>query len=244
MKNFKTNPFAFLLVLMFVFTSCQEEDIMSFEALPAVNFVDDSKTYSFLGNPDGEALQEIEIHIIGDAADRDRYFEVEVIQDEQTSARQEQYEIARGVVKAGAFSGVLPVTVFNSEELDSTSVSLHLSIKESEDFQPGNIEMRNFVLSWTNQVVLPNWQWYAHFFTRIPSSAAYRAIVESTGVTQFEMSDYRAVGPTGAEALGTQFGNYVKQYNLDNPDNPLRHDDGDLAGELIEPIYYSKSKYD
>lgn len=244
MKNFKTKPFTFLLVVMFFFTSCQEEDIMSFEALPAVNFINESKTYSFLGNLDGQALQEIEIQIIGNASDQDRYFEVEVIQDEETSAQQQQYEIAQGVVKAGEFTGILPVTVFNSEELDSTTASLHLQVVESDDFKPGNTESRAFILSWTNQVVVPNWQYYALFFTRLPSSEAYRAIVESTGITQFELADYRAIGPIGAEALGTQFGDYVKQYNLDNPGNPMRHDDGDLAGEEIVPLYYTRSKYD
>ena len=244
MKNFKTKPFTFLLVLMFVFTSCEEEDIMSFEALPAVNFVNESKTYSFLGNLDGEALQEIEIQIIGDVSDQDRFFEVEVIQDEETNAEQEQYEIAQGVIKAGEFTGILPVTVFNSQELDSTTVSLHLRMVESEDFKPGNIETRTFILSWTNQVVVPNWQWYSYFFTRLPSSEAYRAVVESTGLLQFEQSDYVAIGPIGAEALGVQFGDYVKQHNLENPGNPLRHDNGDLAGEEIVPLYYTRSKYD
>lgn len=244
MKNFKTKPFTFLLVLMFVFISCDEEDIISFEALPAVNFVNESKTYSFLGNLDGEALQEIEIQIIGDVSDQDRYFEVEIIQDEETNAEQEQYEIAQGVVKAGEFTGILPVTVFNSQELDSTTVSLHLRMVESEDFKPGNIETRTFILSWTNQVVVPNWQWYSYFFTRLPSSEAYRAVVESTGLLQFEQSDYVAIGPIGAEALGVQFGDYVKQHNLENPGNPLRHDNGDLAGEEIVPLYYTRSKYD
>jgi hypothetical protein len=115
---------------------------------------------------------------------------------------------------------------------------------DSADFEVGTVEANQFVLKWTDQVIVPAWTFYRFFFTSQPSTAAYRAIVESTGITQFTIQDYLAVGPAGAEALGRVFGDYVKEHNLQNPDNPLRHDDGPLEGELIEPIYYTQSKYD
>ncbi|WP_162426104.1 DUF4843 domain-containing protein [Pontibacter pudoricolor] len=243
MKNLKLIPFAALVVTL-LFTSCAKQDIMPYQADPAVNFVSKTVEYSFLGNPEGEYVQEIEVQVMGQAADHDRRFNVEVIQDSLTTATPQQYEIVEGLVKAGEFKGKLYVRLLKSPALDKDKVSLHLRITNSDDFQKGNTESVDFTVAWTNKVIVPAWTYYRYFFTAKASTAAYRAIVESTGVKTFTVRDYIAVGPTGAQALGTQFGDYVKQWNKDNPDNPLRHDDGVLAGELIVPIYYTHSKFD
>ncbi len=245
MKTMKKLKYIGLLFLTMAVTfSCEKEEIMSFQADDAVNFQDESITYSFLTNPEEEYIQEIEVRIMGVAKDYDRYFEVEIIDDELTTAQADQFEIIGGVVKANEYTGTLSIKVYNSSELADEEISLHLRLSDSQDFKKGNIESSEFLLTWTDKVVVPNWRWYSYFFTRVPSTEAYRAVVASTGLVQFEISDYLALGPTGAEAMGTQFGDYVKQWNKDNPDNPLRHDDGPLAGELIEPIYYTKSKFD
>lgn len=243
MKNNKFLPMVFALFAL-MFTACDQEENGSFEALPAVNFVDDAAEYSFLGNPEEFHLHEAEVRIIGEAVDYDRHFEVEVVQDEFTTASTAQYEILEGVVPAGEYSGKLSIRLLKSPELDNKKVSLHLKLVASEDFKTGNIETDDYVVAWTNQVVVPAWRWYSFFFTRTASTAAYRAVVESTGLVKFEISDYLALGPVGAEALGTKFGDYVKQYNLDHPGAPLLHDDGPGAGTPIVPLYYTRSKYD
>lgn len=243
MKNLKLLPYVALVVTL-LFTSCDKQDIMPYQANSAVNFISKTVEYSFLGNPEDEYVQEIDVQIIGQATDRDRHFNVEVIQDSLTTATPQQYEIVEGVVKAGEFKGKLYVKLLKSPALDNDKVSLHLRISNSGDFQRGNTESVDFTVVWTNKVIVPAWTYYRFFFTAKASTAAYRAIVESTGVKTFTVQDYLAVGATGAQALGTQFGDYVKQWNKDNPDNPLRHDDGDLAGEEIVPIYYTHSKFD
>lgn len=225
-------------------TSCAEEEIMPFAAAPAVNFGTEKMEYSFLGNAEGEYVQEVEVAIIGNAADHDREFNVEVVNDSLTTATPDQYQVLGGVVEAGQYAGKLRVKLLNSAQLDTAIVSLHLRLAASNDFRKGNLEAEEVTLYWTNKVIVPSWTYYRYFFTAKASTAAYRAIVESTGATTFTLNDYRALGPTGAQALGTKFGDYVKQWNLDHPDNPLRHDDGDLAGEKIVPIYYTHSKYD
>lgn len=243
MKNIKTSLFC-LVVLILATTACEKDEITSFGAQSAVNFTAEKSEYSFLGNTTGEHIIEAPVRIIGEASDRDRFFTVSVIEDSLTTASPELYEIQEGVVPAGEFEGTLYVKVKNAEELDEETVSLHLEVAESEDFKRGNIESTDFTISWTNKVIVPDWRWYSYFFTRTPSTAAYRAVVESTGLTQFTIRDYLNLGPTGAQAMGTQFGDYVKQYNLDHPGEPLLHDDGDKAGEPIVPLYYTQSKYD
>ncbi|MCF4100779.1 DUF4843 domain-containing protein [Gillisia sp. M10.2A] len=250
MKNFKTALFALFATILLT-TACEKDEITSFEAKPAVNFTVVSendykynKRYSFLGNTDGEFLMEIPVRIMGNSTNYDRYFNVEIIQDSLSTASENLYEIQKGVVKAGEFDGKLYIIVYNSEELKNEEASLHLRFTNSDDFQAGNKEAVEYTVIWTDKVIVPNWRWYSYFFTRTSSTAAYRAVVESTGYTDFTLNDYRALGPTGAQAVGTQFGDYVKQYNLDHPDAPLLHDDGDMAGEEIVPLYYTHSLYD
>jgi len=245
MKKIKLIPKLALMVIMFV-TACTQEDIMPFKAESAVNFVSKSVEYSFLINPEDEYIQEIEVRIIGDTADYERTFNVEVINDSLTTATADQYEIIGGVVAAGEFTGKLSIKLLKSEQLNTDKVSLHVRLVDSEDFKKGNIEANDFTMAWSDQVVVPTlWTYYRAFFTSARSTAAYRAIVQSTGLTRFTAQDYVAIGLTpGAEALGTKFGDYVKQWNLDHPDNHLKHDDGPMAGRDIVPVYYTHSKFD
>lgn len=241
MKNKKIIPLA-VLVLSFILASCEQEEIMSFQSEQAVNFTQSTQTYSFLGNPEDVQTIEIQVMIMGNAVDYDRTFSVETI--EESNAPEGSYEIVRGVVEAGEFTGNLVVNVYNSPALADSEASLLLEFNDSEDFKPGNLNSRQYTLKWTDMVVVPSWKYYKYFFTAVPSPAAYRAIVESTGATTFSIQDYRALGPVGAVVLGTTFGNYVKQWNLDNPENPLVHDAGPQEGELIVPKYYTRSLYD
>src|SRR5690606_27122277 len=114
----------------------------------------------------------------------------------------------------------------------------HLRLVDSPDFKQGNTESIDYTFKWTNKVVVPSWSYFRYFFCATGSTTAYLAIVESTGLTSFTAADFREIGQTGGEALGRKFGDYVKQYNLEHPDEPLVHDDGAAAGEEIVPLYY------
>ncbi|MDO6736380.1 DUF4843 domain-containing protein [Wenyingzhuangia sp. 2_MG-2023] len=251
MKKINLKIGALYTLITFVFLSaCAKDEITSFEGDNGVTFLPESvnrtyeKTYSFLGNETGEYIQEVDVQVIGRAAEVDRYFTATMTSDDATTATEDQFEILEGVVKANEYEGKLYVKLYNSEPLSSTTVSVNLELSDSDDFTSGVAETNDFTLYWTNQIVVPSWTYYRYFFTSVASTSAYRAIVESTGVTQFDRADYFLVGTAGATALGTQFGDYIKQWNLDHPGNPLLHDDGTLAGQEIVPRYYSKSKYD
>jgi len=235
----------FIALIAMSLVSCEKDEIDTFSAEQAINFTSLNTDYSFLGNPNNFHTQEIEVRILGSAEDRDRFFNVEVVNDTTTTATTDQYEILNGVVKAGEFTGKLTLKLNKTTQLDTTSVNVNLKIIDSPDFKAGNKEAINHKVLWTNKVIVPSWRYYSFFFCRTQSTLCYRIVVETTGLTTFTSTDYRNIGgPAGAEALATAFGDYVKQWNLDNPNNKLRHDDGALAGELIVPLYYTKSKYD
>lgn len=244
MKKIKHIPFYMLFGILIILSSCQKEEIMTFdETRSAVNFVSKSVEYTFLVNPENEFLQEVEVRILGNTVDYDRAFEVEVIEATST-ASSDLYEIYGGTVKAGEFTGTFSVKLFNAPILADTMLSIDLRFVESADFILGNIETSEFTIGWTDKIVVPSWSWIRHFFCATASTEAYRVLIASTGLVDFTFSDYRAIGPTGATALGTQFGDYIKEWNKNNPDNHLKHDDGTKAGEDIIPKYYTHSKYD
>jgi hypothetical protein len=244
MKKIKNILYVAVTGILMLQASCKKDEISSFSAKSAVNFVSKNVDYSFLGNPEVEYVQQIDVRIIGDAADHDRKFSAVVINDEFTTAKPNQYRIIGGIVKAGEYTGKLSIALIKSDELNSSTVNLKVKLVDSEDFKAGNIETSEFVVGWTNQIVLPLWTYYRIFFSSASSNNVYRIIVQTTGLKTLSRTEYLALGQIATETLGTKFGDYVKQWNKDHPNDHLKHDTGTSAGQDIVPLYYSKSKYD
>jgi len=78
------------------------------------------------------------------------------------------------------------------------------------------------------------------FFTEDYSSNAYRAIIASCGITEFWYFDYGPNGemesPYTGYYLGRKFGDWIREYNATH-DDVYRHDDGDLAGQPVVPMF-------
>lgn len=237
-----------LFLAMAVFAACKKSEIPTFSGLPAINFDKianaNSVTYSFMANPDDSFIQEVPVIIMGDTSNKDRTFQVEVVNDSNTTASPSLYEILDGVVEKGQIKGKLLVKLKKSVALDTTTVSLKLKMKDSEDFKAGNIETSEFIIRWTNKVVVPSWSYFRYFFTTAGSTAAYRIIVQTTGLTTLTAQQYGAIGQAGVIAYATKFGDYIKQWNKDHPDDILVHDDGTQKGKEIVPLYYTHSKFD
>ncbi|MFY0715336.1 DUF4843 domain-containing protein [Seonamhaeicola sp. NFXS20] len=225
-----------LAIFGLLIVSCDKDEINEFQAESAINFVNDSIQYSFITEPADEYILEVPVAIIGDTVSYDRTFTAKIIDDELTTAPTELYELLEGTVPAGSFTGSLSVKLKKDPILETSSVAIHIGIEPSSDFIEGNYDTNSVKLIWTNKIVIPAWTYFRYFFTRYSSTAAYRAFIASTGMVSFTLNDYRALGPTGAQAMGKAFGDYVRQYEIDNG-TPLLHDDGDHAGEEIIPIY-------
>jgi hypothetical protein len=243
----KIKNFVYAIIVMtgvLLSAGCTKDDPSSFQAMAAVNFTGKTIDYTFMANPEDEYVLEIPVKIIGDTVSYDRYFKAAVVKDTSTTATAEQYKIIGGVVKKGAFTGTLSVRLYNAPALATATVSLKLQLADTTDFKAGNIESNQFIVRWTDKVIVPSWSYYRYFFTSVASTAAYRIIVQTTGLTTLTAAQYVALGAAGAQVLGTQFGDYVKQWNKDNPTNHLKHDDGTQMGQEIVPLYYTHSKYD
>lgn len=233
-----------LFGLLLILSACQKEEIMTYDTnRSAINFISKTNEYTFLTNPEDVYIQKVEVRIMGDAVEYDRSFSVKVVASE-TTAQADQYEIIDAVVKAGEFEGTLSVRLFNSDMLADTTLNICVEMIDSDDFLAGNIDKNKFTVKFTDQVVVPTWSYFKYFFCSYPSTECYRIIIATTGLTQYFRADYIAHGSTGTIALATKFGDYIMEWNKNNPDNHLKHDDGVKAGEDIIPKYYTKSKYD
>lgn len=230
-------------LVMILPAGCKKEELTAFKASGAVNFSAKTTEYTFLGNPSNEYIQEVAVRIIGDTVDYDRHFQVEVVNDTNTTAQPADYSIVDGLVKAGSYTGVLKVKLFNSAKLATSQISLKVKLVNGGDMAAGNTEASTSIIKWSNKVVIPTWTYYRVYFVTVPSTLAYRLIVQTTGLTTITAAQYSAMQASGATALGTKFGDYVKQWNLDHPNDKLKHDDGTQAGQEIAPLYYTKSKY-
>jgi hypothetical protein len=235
------------LLIALAATSCSEKDITAFKANEGINFIDTNEVayeYSFLGNPAPEHVYELPVVIIGNAADHDRKFTAQAVKDSATTAPDDLYEILGGYVKAGQFRGYLQVKLKNAPQLAASKVSLRVKLTAGGDFEAGNADKSTFIVRWTEQIVVPSWSFFRYYFTTAGSTQAYKLIVQTTGLKTLTNAEHRALTPTAVQAMGTVFGDYVKQWNLDHPNDHLKHDDGTLAGQEIVPIYYTRSKYD
>lgn len=134
--------------------------------------------------------------------------------------------------------------VKNSAALNTKEVFVKLRLIDGADLKAGTKENITYLLGWTNKIVVPaTWTYYNIFFAT-KSTQVYRLILQTTGIASLTAAQYTAMGgEPAATAAGTKFGDYVKQWNLDHPNDPLRHDDGTAAGQVIAPKYYTKSKY-
>lgn len=237
-----------------LFSACEKETLTQFDSPPAVNFDivlgqgtgfrTYTSSYTFLINPDDEHIHEVDVSIMGVAADYDRYFNVEVVADSNTTAAPGDYEIIGGVVPAGEYKGKLKIRLFKTPELQIETKSLKVRLVDSDDFRVGNREASEFTVSWTNRAVPPAINVYVRTFVIANwSTKAYSIFTQTTGRLNILAADYSSMGEAGVIALATKFGDYIKQWNLDHPNDPLIHDDGPLVGQPINPINYTRSKY-
>lgn len=240
MKNFS---YALLLVAIIGLSiaGCKKSDPIAFQGKSSIVFdkkLTNSLSYSFLVNPENEVVVKIPMLINGFATETDRSFEVEVVTDTITTAKPDQYIIQPSVIRAGHYRDSLLLTLKKTEALETSVAHLYLRVKENNEFERGVIESQYYQVSWSNQAIMPTWGVYFRtFFSAVGSTKAFRIFVETTGLTNFLAADFRVYGQAGAEVLGKKFGDYIRKWNAENPNNPLLHDDGTQKGNRIVPVY-------
>lgn len=236
----------FLMACLCSFQACQQEEVMYYQGGNAVHFLDTVSNYSFIQNL--EAVKDtmvIPVLLVGNPADWDRTFKVEVVEDEYTTATEGQYRILSSEVLAGDTCGYLYVEIMNPEKLDieTKTLNLHLNLLDNDELKAGGwLKYLTMKLTWSSDLVKPySWRSMYYFICKKYSSNVYRAYIEATGL--YEMYYSLTPDPVTGEkweqnycyVLGTKFGDWVRNYNATH-DDVYRHDDGDYAGEEIIPI--------
>lgn len=243
MKKDKKYMYHMLLGVAVLLCACNKAELTTYDDVTgAVNFVKQTQSYSFITNP--EAAKDtvaLPVRISGFSSERDRTFEVTVINDSLTTSKPEYYRILDGMVKAKEFTGNLYVEITKTGELDTMDLSLHLKLKTSDDFKVGNAETDHTVLTWTNEYIqFTNWSRIRVFFCLQYSTEVHRRIIEATGVTDFTSYPKNPDGTVGISygqmvVYGTKFGDLIRAYKEQG--NELKHDNGPYKGRVITPLY-------
>lgn len=179
-----------LIIICMGLYSCSKSDIMYYEGGNALHFMKLRQGLSFMTNMEAEKdTMQIKVLLVGNPVDRDREFAVEVVSDSITTATSDQYRVIKAVVPANDTIGTLVLEVCNPKFLgiNESTLVLKLAVKDNENFKVGGwLNYSAIILTWTTDLVQPEtWRAMRFFFTSKYSSNVYRAIIASTGLTEF-----------------------------------------------------------
>lgn len=232
------------VVIVCLFMSCEKEEIMMYRQEAGLSFWGQaSAEYSFFDNPGAATyVQEIRVVTTGDSVDYDRHFTVAVVENDtnyESTARPEQYKLLEGVIPAGKFEGTLPVEIVYTPDMDDSSFVVYLKLLPGKDFPLGGFDGRYFGLKMTNKLVKPkNWGNLTYYLGSPFSSSWYNFILDVIGMRYipYPTAKDEDVPWVYNEMLANvgKIKSALLKYNLAHPNDPLRHDDGDHAGELVE----------
>lgn len=240
MKNILIAITTLFLLMLF---SCKENVALMYEDDPALYFVNetygqrDSIDHSFFFLPgDGPDTVYIRLHTMGDPAPVDRVFKLRQTNVGEPDAAKagvhfvsfDDPAVAKYfVIPANGVSVRLPFILLRDKSLDLNKVRLEMTIEENENFRPGIDKWRNFLLKTTSQAVKPAiWDSRWHFyFGKSWGSVKMKFIIDHTGYTDWETTPDSGF----TSYLRTKVLHAFQQYNLENPDNPLREADGTLV---------------
>ena len=184
-----------------VLSSCEKE-IDTYEDNPQLYFFEratdltktriTSKSFSFSPLVSTIVTDTIKIKVktMGLAANRDRIMRGATIKAGTTATEGVNYAFINGVIKAGQVEGYLPVVLYRTADIKTTTLHLNLAIANAGDFKPGVVEDQAFSLDWSDDLVKPaNWDGFISlaFYFGDYSKAKYRFIIDVTGVTAFPL---------------------------------------------------------
>lgn len=171
------------VVSALLLTGCKIDDIDRYKVEDSsIYFQSNNKEVSFLDTPDADYLDVVlPVILVGPTVDYDREISYSII-DSTTTATPQQYQILDSKVGAGEYSGAITVRVMNEGEiLEEGTLELELKL-ESNDQLAVDIRALQYTyqpyptakVTWTNQIVMPEWLYYKGFIKFISYTALYR----------------------------------------------------------------------
>ena len=219
-----------------LWVSCDQEKTIMYRQEAGVRFMYQAEDeYSFVDNY-------ITVATTGDSVDYERKVSIAVVENDTNyvnTARPEQYKLLEGVVPAGSFSGEVPVEIHCTPDMSDSSFVVNIKLVPNEDFPLAGFDNRYFELSMTNQLVKPkNWGNLAFYFGQQFSISWYRFILNVLNVSYIpypsaqegdEKWSYNQLLANAGKVKAA-----LLQYNREHPNDPLRHEDGDYAGDEVK----------
>ena len=227
-----------------LWVSCDQEKTIMYQQEAGVRFLYQSEDeYSFVDNY-GETvhLYYISVATTGDSVDYERKVSIAVVENDTNNvntARSEQYKLLEGLVPAGSFLGEVPVEIHCTPDMSDSTFVVHIKLVPNEDFPLAGFDDRYFKLSVTNPLVKPeNWGNLAFYFGQQFSISWYRFILNVLNVSYIpypsaqegdEKWSYNQLLANAGKVKAA-----LLQYNREHPNDPLRHEDGDYAGDEVK----------
>lgn len=134
-----------------------------------------------------EGILEIKVRLQGRVDElRDRVVRAEVVADSTTAVEGTHFRLGDGVIKAGAYEGVLPVTFYRTPDMANEIFRIKLRMADSDDLKAG-LEEDTYIRVLVSDILLKpaNWpEWYG--FGEY-SANKYRFVLDELGIEDFPL---------------------------------------------------------
>lgn len=116
--------------------------------------------------------------------ERDRVVRAEVIADSTTAVEGTHYRLEEGVIKAGEYEGVLPLTFYRTPDMQTEILRIKLRIADSDDLKAG-LEEDAYIRVLVSDILMKpvNWPYYFGEY----STNKYRFVLDQLGIEDFPM---------------------------------------------------------
>ena len=197
---------------------------------------EDSVLYSFkIYNSDvKEHVMNLIVNLTGEAADHDRPFKLEVV-NEETNVAPGDYEIGSTVLPAGKYKVTVPIKVKRTAsgfDLSKKAAKLTLRVADSDNIGIGRVERSKYSILWCDYLIRPaSWSAIEYYIGPF-SQARFKFIIDFTGYTDFTEfeNDYNRI--IGFQGLLLKL---LNQYNSD-PANAGREEGWPYLNDNGEPL--------
>lgn len=221
------NKLLLILFATFSLASCKEDKGLYFDAqtMVYVESVPDSVIYTFATRPN-TLLQDtvlINCTIMGRSSNSDRQISF-VARDSSSAKANYHYKLLPGVVKANAFTTVIPVVVYRRPGLKDSTLHVVFDIKNSESLKAGYPNRLRYKISLNDKLGKPtNWETYWKNYFGEYSEVKFRFLISATGRQSWNGSAL----PGDLAYLNGQARYALLIYNQSNP--PLKDEFGNLV---------------
>lgn len=244
MKTHNLLIWSAIVFFLISFYGCEKEEPAGYIGRPGIYFNGKEFSYSFVENP-GTTIDTILLPVLvsGNIENHNRAIKAVAMTD-STTATVAMYSILEGYVKAGEKTGFLPMEVKYVSELDDETVTVKVKLVENRDFQELDLVYPSCKVTFTAKIIKPfNWSELELAFGSY-STSWWKFIMEKLGRSSLPYwDDFSPIPNPDPEKYNISYYEMsniqqmirleLADYNKTSAKGPLRHDDGEYAGQEV-----------